>query len=287
MKPVRAQLGTSLRRILPSPAYRNRLHDATPFPPTMTQSITQWLPLRLAAAGYAGLPKYVRLRNVLAEAISDGHLAAGAQLPPEDALTGVSGLSLGTVQKALRSLVDDGLVSRKQGMGTFVTAADTPMNAPLLHCRFLGDDGKTALPIFSRVLRRKAARGDGVWRQHLPAAAPVCIERIFSINNEFSVYTHLYVDAARFPAINSLPLEAFNGLNFKNLFARDFHHAPARFTEALTINLFPAYVCKALRVKPTTAGGVVNIMAHDRRGEPLYFQDLWIPPNHRQLHLLG
>ncbi len=253
----------------------------------MTQSITQWLPRRLAAAEHAGLPKYVRLRNILADAIADGHIAAGAQLPPEEMLTGVSGMSLGTVQKALRSLVDDGLVSRKQGMGTFVTGADKPMHAPLLHCRFSGDDGKTTLPIFSRVVRRKAARGTGDWRQQLAAAAPVCIERIFSIGNEFSVYTHLYLDAARFPAINSLALDAFNGINFKNLFTRDFHHAPARFTEALRISVFPAYVCKALRVKAATAGGVVNITAYDRRGEALYFQDLWIPPNHRQLVLVA
>ena len=249
----------------------------------MIQTIDQWLPRRLAASGHAGLPKYVRLRNILADAISEGQLAAGCKLPPEEALTTVAALSLGTVQKALKSLVDDGLVTRKQGMGTFVTGSDKPMHAPLLHCRFLGDDGKTPLPIFSRVLRRGAAGVAGTWSRHLPATEPVCIERIFSIDNEFSVYTHLYVDAARFTSINTMPLEAINGLNFKNLFARDFHHAPARFAETLSIRTFPAHVTRALHIKGAAVGGVVDIVAFDRRGEPLYFQDLWIPPNNRRL----
>lgn len=198
-------------------------------------------------------------------------------------MTSVSGMSLGTVQKALRSLVDDGLVSRKQGMGTFVTGSDKPMNAPLLHCRFLGDDGQTPLPIYSRVLARNSRPKAGIWSTHLAAAEPVCVERIFSINNEFSVYTHLYADAARFPAINELSLEAFNGLNFKNLFARDFHHAPVRFTESLAITSFPDRICRALKEKSPISGGVVNIAAYDRQGEALYFQDLWVPPNRRQL----
>ena len=249
----------------------------------MNQAIEHWLPRRLAAPAHSGLPKYVRLRNILADAISDGHLAAGDKLPPEEALTTVTGLSLGTVQKALKSLVDDGLVTRKQGMGTFVAGADTPMHAPLLHCRFLDDDGKTPLPIFSRVLKRGPPPPGGTWRAHLSAVEPVCIERIFSINNEFPVYTHLYADGARFPSLATLSLAAFNGLNFKNLFARDFNHAPARFTETMSIRTFPAHVTKALRIKAATAGGLVEIVASDRRGEALYFQDLWIPPNSRRL----
>lgn len=253
----------------------------------MSETIEQWLPARLEGAGSAGLPKYVRLRNALAEAISEGRLPAGEKLPPEDALTQVAGLSLGTVQKALGSLVDDGLVVRKQGMGTFVTGGEKPMNAPFQHCRFMDEGSRDPLPIFSRVVRRSLAVKAGAWSPHLRGARIVCIERIFSINNEFNIYTYLYLDGARFPSVEEMPEETFNGVNFKDLLTREYHHAPVRYTENLAVRGFSAAICKAIGVAPHTSGGVLEIVAFDRRGDALYFQDLWIPPNDKRVLVGG
>lgn len=265
----------------------------------MNPSIEQWLPASLDASRRAGVPKYVHLRNVLAHAIAEGKLAAGHKLPPEEALTKVAGLSLGTVQKALLSLVDDGLVTRKAGMGTFVAASDKPMHAPLQHCRFLADDGRSALPIYSRVLGRRtlgvsgkaggktsknaSEKKSGGWAAHILAERAICIERIFSIDRQFEVYTHLYLDAQRFPAVETMPLAKFNGVNFKHLLAREFHDAPAKFSETLSVQVFPLHVCKALKQRSGMSGAVIEIVAYDRRGAALYFQDLWIPPNGRRL----
>jgi len=253
----------------------------------MSETIEQWLPARLEGADSAGLPKYVRLRNALAEAINEGRLPAGEKLPPEDALTQVAGLSLGTVQKALGSLVDDGLVVRRQGMGTFVTGAEKPTNAPFRHCRFMNEGSKEPLPIHSRVVKRSLAAKPGAWSAHLRGTRIVCIERIFSINDEFHVYTYLYLDGARFPSVEKMPEEAFNRVNFKDLLTREYHHAPARFGEHLAVRNFPAAVCKAIGVAPRTSGGVLEIVAYDRRGEALYFQDLWIPPNDKRVLVGG
>lgn len=253
----------------------------------MNPSIEHWLPARLDASRSTGLPKYVHLRNVLAHAIAEGKLAAGHKLPPEEALTEVAGLSLGTVQKALKSLADDGLVTRKAGMGTFVAASEKPMHAPLQHCRFLADDGRSSLPIYSRVVDRRVPgakeKKSGAWTACISATHAICIERIFSIDKQFEVYTHLYLDAQRFPAFETMPLAKFNGANFKNLLAREFHDAPVKFSETLSVQTFPLHVCKALKQRSGLSGGVIEITAYDRRGAALYFQDLWIPPNPRRL----
>ena len=63
---------------------------------------------RLMDGPDTGVPKYLRLRNALAGAISDGHWKAGARIPTEERLTEATGLSLGTVQRALRTLERDG-----------------------------------------------------------------------------------------------------------------------------------------------------------------------------------
>ena len=137
--------------------------------------------------GDDGLPKYLRLRNAMAAAIADGRWKAGARIPTEESLTEGTGVSLGTVQRALGTLADDGLIVRRHGMGTFVSSAEAPMNAPFYHCRFLDDDG-ALLPIFSKFVRRHPARCTCPWSAHLGNTGIVCIERTFSIDNEFSIY---------------------------------------------------------------------------------------------------
>jgi DNA-binding GntR family transcriptional regulator len=53
-----------------------------------------------------GVAKYVQLRNTLADAIAAGSWKVGERLPAEDEIARTSGVSLGTVQRALRMLVD-------------------------------------------------------------------------------------------------------------------------------------------------------------------------------------
>ena len=103
-----------------------------------------------------GLPKYGQLREMLVAAISAGRWGPGEKLPAETDLTRLTGFSLGTVQRALRALVHEGLVVRTQGSGTFVTNVRGPIDEPL-HLRFLGEAGEPRfLPMFPRCSRASA-----------------------------------------------------------------------------------------------------------------------------------
>ena len=230
------------------------------------------------------VPKYQQLRQSLAAEISSGKRKPGSRIPSEEQLIVASGMSLGTVQQALRALADDGLVVRRHGSGTFVSSGEAPMNAPFYHCRFLEDDG-SVLPIFSQFVRRKPARGEGGWSAHLGNEAIVCIERTFSINREFSIYTHLYFDARRLPALAESPTARLSGVNVKALIAAEHHIALARFAETMRVAKFPDAVCKAIDVARGTSGAVLEIVARDRKGAAVYFQDLFIPPTDRRLFI--
>jgi GntR family transcriptional regulator len=230
----------------------------------------------------SGVAKYLQLRNALARQISAGKWKPGSRLPPEEKLVSMSGLSLGTVQRALRLLVDDGLLIRKQGLGTFVASDSAPMNAPFHHCRFLDDEGGL-LTIYSKVLARGKADSGGQWSAHLDGDGIECIDRLFSIEKEFSIYVRLYFDPERLPFLSTLRLEELNGINLKVLLTRELHFPVTRFAENLSVRFFPDFICKALTVPRRTSGGVMEIVAYDTAGQVLYFQELYIPPNPRRL----
>ncbi|RAU21038.1 GntR family transcriptional regulator [Paramagnetospirillum kuznetsovii] len=105
------------------------------------------------------LPLYARLRDVLTRRVAAGEWAPDRAIPAESTLADSYGVSLGTVRKALEQLVDEGLLERRQGSGTFVRRARFDQSL----FRFFRLSGGGAIPA-SRILRREVV---DAWR--LPA----------------------------------------------------------------------------------------------------------------------
>jgi GntR family transcriptional regulator len=61
------------------------------------------------------------IREELAHLIASGKMPPGSQLPPEPELATGFGVSRATLREALRSLEEDGFLTRTRGAGTFVT----------------------------------------------------------------------------------------------------------------------------------------------------------------------
>jgi DNA-binding GntR family transcriptional regulator len=244
-----------------------------------------WLSGRLKNDLNSGLPKYLQLRKAISDAIADDSLAESARLPAEEILVKMSGFSLGTVQRALSALVDDGLLTRRQGSGTFVAGREAPMKAPFYHCKFIDEQTGDILPIYSHILGRKRVSSEGAWGAHLSGDEHVCIERIFAINNEFDVYTLAYIEVGMFPLLEEVPLDQLNGVNLKEILEREYRRPATRFTEKLAVSTFSPAICKAMKIPKGSSGAVLEISAFDRRGEAVYFQSLFIPPSDRKLVL--
>lgn len=240
--------------------------------------------LKLASSGMSGQPKYMRLRDMLLVQIESGRWQPGARLPTETDLTRQTALSLGTVQRALRALVEDGVVVRQQGRGTFVADSRKPMDAPW-HCRFIADDGKSFLPVYPKVLMCKRIRERGPWSALLDQHGSniVRIDRAISIADEFSVYSMFYLNGERFAGILKKPLAALDGVNLKALLGREFGLPVTHITQSMSTAAFPSDVCRALKLGTSAVGTVLEIAASTGRGRHVYFQSLFIPPNRRRL----
>jgi len=68
------------------------------------------------------VPLYFQIKNVIAEQIREGKLTSGELLPSEYTLMQMFNVSRATIRQALGELEIEGLIERKQGVGTFVKA---------------------------------------------------------------------------------------------------------------------------------------------------------------------
>lgn len=237
---------------------------------------------RHARPAAPGLPKYAQLRDMLVAAIHAGHWKAGEKLPTEMELTRHTPYSLGTVQRAYRSLVEDGVVRRSQGSGTFVEEGRRPIDAPF-HLQFPGGDGRF-LPLYPKIVSRTKARGEGPWTAFLGATADVLrIDRRISVNDEFDVYTRLYFDARAVPAAASMPFEQLDKVHWKRLLSEELHAPVANVRQTIRLDAFPPAVTRALNLRPGTRALVLESAGSSSRGDPVYFLESFIPPNARRL----
>jgi GntR family transcriptional regulator len=74
----------------------------------------------LAVLAQNGIPLYHQLKEIFVEKIVNGEWSAGGTIPPEYQLCEQYGVSRGPVRQALEQLVQEGLLARKQGKGSWV-----------------------------------------------------------------------------------------------------------------------------------------------------------------------
>ncbi|GAB6138794.1 phosphonate metabolism transcriptional regulator PhnF [Halanaerobaculum tunisiense] len=67
------------------------------------------------------IPLYYQLENIIREKIEQGDYEEGDKIPSERKLSDQFNLSRMTIRKAIENLVDEGLLHRKRGKGTFVS----------------------------------------------------------------------------------------------------------------------------------------------------------------------
>src|SRR5512146_2681717 len=67
-----------------------------------------------------GIPAYVQIRETLRGEVTGGTLKRGEQLPPEHELAERFGVSRMTIRQSIEDLVNEGLLYRRHGVGTFV-----------------------------------------------------------------------------------------------------------------------------------------------------------------------
>lgn len=226
----------------------------------------------------SGQPKHVRIRHAILDAIVEGHLKHGDQVPPEQDLCTVLSVSLGTVQRALRELSIDGTLVRVHGRGTYVAEPGLP-NDEIWQFRFrrLGDD--SLLPVSSVVLEESTVNGPGRWVDALgeDPLGYLKIVRIVSVVDHLDCYNELYFRLSRFGKLSEIALPQLRNVNIKTILAREFNAPTLSIMQHARACELPDYACDRLKLPHGTFGMEVDVTGHSYGKEAIFLQRIMFP----------
>ena len=235
-----------------------------------------------ATPGDRRMPKYLRLSEEIANAIDSGGLQVGDRLPGESELADALPASLGTVQKALATLVERGVVVRRHGLGTFV-AERRMAEQDLWHFRFVADDGTTLLPVYTHVSAISKLGSDGPWAGVLsPDTSYVAIDRLIDINHEFTAMARLVVNGDRFSDLLDEVPRSFDGVSIRKVMSEKFGVPTLRFSTEVGVETLPEDAV-ALGLASGGIGLVCRIIGYGFRDAPVSYQTVCVSPNTRRL----
>jgi len=234
--------------------------------------------LRKLSKPYAGKPKHGGLYDGFVEAIDSGVLKPGQKLPTETALAELLPVSIGTIQRALGSLVNEGLVVRRRGAGSFVAHPQHLLEQPL-HCRFDGPNG--FLPVYSRLIGKKLMRARGPWSVPLNqnGQSVLRIDRKISINREFHVLSRIYLDLLRFPLLMTFPPAELASANIKLLLTKHYRVFISHIEQSMKIEPFSATLQRVMELQPDAVGVKLELLAVEAAGKAVMYQELYVPNN--------
>ena len=92
--------------------------------------LTWWAVDRLIIDPHSDEPSYLQLANQLREMIRSGQIRPRQPLPSISYITGETGLAVGTIRKAVKVLVDEGIAHVVPGRGTFSGPRAAPPPKP-------------------------------------------------------------------------------------------------------------------------------------------------------------
>lgn len=154
---------------------------------------------------------YEQVRARLIEGISTGRWKPGEALPSESSLASAHDVAIGTIRKAVDSLVAEGVLVRHQGKGTFVTAHDG--GRLMFHFfHIVGRSGARSYPEIGTIAFRRD-RADAAAARALGIAPH---DKVIRIRNVLSLEGH-----ARIVDDITLPAALFPGLSEKIFLARE------------------------------------------------------------------
>ncbi|MGO1297049.1 MAG: GntR family transcriptional regulator [Vibrio sp.] len=218
------------------------------------------------------LPLYQQVRDELLNNISSGVWLPDVAIPTENELTKRYKVATGTIRKAVDTLVNDGLLYRSQGRGTFVKRPD--FNASLFRFfRQTSLDGRFVIPdsrLLSRYVQAPTQQVADALKIEMNEKT-ICLERL-RIQEERVVLTEeIWLPESRFGELLSVELSEFGNLLYP-FYEQKCGQLIASAKETLTIKLANESTAQALATPEHSPVAVIERVAYGYDKTPLEYR---------------
>ena len=194
------------------------------------------------------LPLYQRLREEMLAKIAAGEWTPGAPIPTEAELTKLYGVAIGTVRKAVDTLVNEGLLLRSQGRGTFVRRPNFDASLARFF-RQVNASGRREIPtsrILSKTLQKPLQRVATALDLE-EGEQVVHMERLRMIEGRTLFHEEIWLPATRFGALLEIDSEQFGELLYP-FYEQQCGQCIASAKETLTVGAADSAMAKTLSI---------------------------------------
>lgn len=225
---------------------------------------------------------YLGIAHRLRQQIADGDLRPGVQLPPIAALSAQSGATPITVRRALRHLEEEGLVRVEHGVGTFV--ADWAAGHELLPS-FSADLAAQNLRAETVVLAREVPviHADAAVALGLSSdqSGLVRLVRLRKSGGNPIALQHSYFPEAQRELVEAYPPER----SLYDWLREASGQLPMTASETLRCVALKKKTARLLECEPGSPAWHSARVTTDANGQPLLYDEAWLPGERVELHL--
>ncbi|QTP55230.1 GntR family transcriptional regulator [Billgrantia sulfidoxydans] len=232
---------------------------------------------------HIGVPKYARFYNAIKEAVQTGKLVAGDKLPSEQELSARLPASLGTLQKALKALSDDGIVVREHGRGTFIRDQEIKFE-DIRVFRFL-DNGQP-LPLSLQGLNIRAVELDTELATFFGRPRAAVVQRLVQVKGEPWTFNEFFLPLEWAGDLMDKPASEFDGLSLHEHLFQTQRILTSHFVHRLGVGPFSEDARRCLGLAEEIRHGLQwQVRGYSRDGSPTTFQRFEVQPGHRDIEL--
>lgn len=221
------------------------------------------------------LPRYHQVADTIRNAVAHQEWKAGHQLPSETEIAERLGVAPGTVRQAITRLVDEGMLERHQGRGTFVRRPDFS-NSFFRFFRFQGKDGEALQPA-SRILKRSIEMPEQPVYEALELAeqeSVIAIQRLRLVDGQPVLYEEICLPHLRFAAFMSLKENEIGPLLYP-IYEKFCGQVVARAQEQLTAGPASALLAEKLQINEAAPVVAIKRIAIGYDGRALEWRRSW------------
>jgi len=239
-------------------------------------SLERFLTKQMRAHSRArGRTKRSAARLALVAAIREGQLQPGAMLPSEKALTAILGVSLGTVQAALRQLQQADTIIRRRGDGSRVASVE-PLTDSIWHFRFISKATGRPMRFVRQAITVDRVSTRGPWNDFLgESSAFIRIRRKMTMSAGVRIFGEMYLDGSIAPGLAAIDPEELEMVSIRPYLEEHYGLFAAGARHTIATTALARKAASQMGLEPGPRYFEIHAKAFTAERAPIYFQRIF------------